>query len=48
MRPPDNKPPVFLRLTREELDHLDTIHRLVAEALIKTGEIELIPGEKIL
>lgn len=47
MKSPD-KPPVFrpFKITREELDHLDTIHRLVAEALIKTGEIELIPTGK--
>lgn len=29
------------RISREELEHLDLLHRLVAEALIKTGEIVL-------
>jgi hypothetical protein len=37
-----------LRITKTELDKLDFLHRCVAEALIKTGEViitERVTGE---
>jgi len=30
-----------MRITKTELDKLDYLHRCVAEALIKTGEVEI-------
>jgi hypothetical protein len=32
----------FLRITRKELENLDYLHRCVAEALTKTGEVVVI------
>jgi hypothetical protein len=34
--------PAAFRETREELEHLDLLHPLVAEELIKTGEIVIV------